>query len=200
MNADFLGNPPTFWANEPLWAKPGIPFPTTVLIEVKNVRHWIYPAHAELYQLLSKAANLQARFPNQRFIPVLVCRQVHYLTFQLAKTLGFVAYYMQIQPILSHSAIIASAVAEVRDELGYNLVQTADAHSGLVTTFSANLPKLALRTSERWAETAARVAPFAQRLRDPTLPHSTRRQLTRDLQATFREGGEEEEWDYDPSD
>lgn len=33
----------------------GLPLTITVLIEVKNLRHWIYPSHAELYQLLYKA-------------------------------------------------------------------------------------------------------------------------------------------------
>ncbi len=33
----------------------------TVPIEVKNIRHWIYPGAWELHQLLDKAARLQAR-------------------------------------------------------------------------------------------------------------------------------------------
>ena len=29
--------------------------PVTVLIEVKNIREWIYPSNAELYQLQARA-------------------------------------------------------------------------------------------------------------------------------------------------
>jgi hypothetical protein len=39
-----------------------------VLIEVKNLRHWIYPSSDEIFQLLDKAAQLQLRHPDQQFV------------------------------------------------------------------------------------------------------------------------------------
>lgn len=67
----------------------GVPVgPITVLFEVKNVRHWIYPASEEPYQLLYKAARLQKEHPSDRILPVLVCRRRHYWTRQLALNLS----------------------------------------------------------------------------------------------------------------
>lgn len=173
------------------------------MIEVKNVRHWIYPSHDELYQLLDKAARLQIKFPDQYFLPVLVCRRAHYLTFRLAKALGFIVFYMPIQPILPHSEILATAVQEVRDGLGYNLEQTESAHPYLVRAFQSTLPKQALEISQNWAANAETVANFAASLRDSTIPRSTRLKFARDLRTAFGELQEEaeerdEEWEYPP--
>jgi hypothetical protein len=62
---------------------------TALLVEAKNVRHWIYPADWEIFQLLDKAAQLQAQFPDQGFVPILVARRIQYLTFLMAEELGF---------------------------------------------------------------------------------------------------------------
>jgi hypothetical protein len=50
-----------------------------VLVEVKNIRSWIYRSTAELYQLLHKAARLQVDHPDQRFLPVLICGRAKYM-------------------------------------------------------------------------------------------------------------------------
>jgi hypothetical protein len=74
------------------------PIGVTVLVEAKNVRQWIYPGHAELFQLLDKAAQLQLANPRRRLVPVLVCRQAHYTTFRMAKDLGFRVLYTREHP------------------------------------------------------------------------------------------------------
>src|SRR5215217_3929630 len=56
-----------------------------VLIEVKNVHHWIYPSSDELYQILDKASRLQVALPDVDFVPVLVCRRGHPTLFKMAK-------------------------------------------------------------------------------------------------------------------
>ncbi|MER5917830.1 hypothetical protein ABT124_48000 [Streptomyces sp. NPDC001982] len=53
------------------------------LIEAKNLRLCIYPIHPELHQLLAKSASLQVANPGVSFVPVLVCRRAHYLTFRM---------------------------------------------------------------------------------------------------------------------
>jgi hypothetical protein len=76
-----------------------VPHTVTLLIEVKNIRHWIYPSSSELYQLLDKAAQLQCARPTQLFLPVLICRRVHYLTFLMAQALGFRFAYTKTHAI-----------------------------------------------------------------------------------------------------
>jgi hypothetical protein len=176
----------------------GLPVTTTVLIEVKNIRHWIYPSHHELYQLLHKAAQLQITLPNQRFLPVFVCRRAHYWTFLLAKALGFVVFYLPVQPILPHSEIDSAGVEEVKQELGYNLLQTDSSHPYLVKAFRSNLPKKALEVSELWSQNANDVIDFASQLRDDTISRLLRNQLSRELQAMFREMGPDEESEWEP--
>jgi len=63
-----------------------------VPIEVKNVRHWLYPIHDEIYQLLHKAAGLANACPEHPVVPILICRKAHYRTLQLARDLGFLVF------------------------------------------------------------------------------------------------------------
>lgn len=165
------------------------PVPITVLIEVKNIRHWIYPDSAEIYQLLDKAARLQQAHPNQLFVPVLVCRKVHYLTFRLAKSLGFIIFYFgnNIQPILPHSEVIPAHLQEVVEELDYQLIQTDGPLDSLSTQFNDTLPKDALAISKRWEIAGASLGGHYRLLRDPSLLPQRRRssmeQLKREMQA-----------------
>ena len=85
-----------------------LPIPITVLIEVKNIRDWIYPDAAELYQLLDKAARLQLAHPAQRLLPVLICRRAQYLTWLMAADLGFFVITTTSQAILPHSQSVGT--------------------------------------------------------------------------------------------
>lgn len=154
------------------------PMAVSILIEVKNVRHWIYPTSAEVFQLLDKAARLQHAHPTQLFVPVLVCRRGHYTLFRMAKDLGFIAFYTIVQPMLNHSTVEADAVAEVRDELGYmlELVQADEvqAHDFVTNGFTSVLPGSAARIAFRWQQTAPTLTPFYQDLRASALTPSQR--------------------------
>lgn len=48
-----------------------------VPFEVKNIRSWLYPNHAEIYQLLYKAARLATSHPHHPVLPILICRRAH---------------------------------------------------------------------------------------------------------------------------
>jgi hypothetical protein len=61
----------------------------TIPVEVKNLRDWMLPASPEVYQLLEKAAAVQAANPKAAIMPVLICRRVHFTLFRMAKDLGF---------------------------------------------------------------------------------------------------------------
>jgi hypothetical protein len=58
---------------------------TTVLVEAKNLRQWIYPRTQEMYQLLRKAVSLQVRHPEARFVPVLVPRRINRIIGTMAR-------------------------------------------------------------------------------------------------------------------
>jgi len=72
----------------------GLPGPTVAVpIEVKNLRDWLYPNNAEVYQLLTKAAKLQQARPGVPIMPLLIARRIHITTFRMFKDLG--AYGIQ---------------------------------------------------------------------------------------------------------
>ena len=142
----------------------------TLPIEVKNVRHWMYPSAWEIYQLLDKAARLLAQHPDHRLVPVLVCRRAHYTTFFMARDLGFLVFETILQPILPHSDVKETALTEVREELGYQLERTDDPLPLLTQSFRERVPEHAIRTATRWAATAPTLAPCLQQA-SPIITH-----------------------------
>lgn len=94
------------------------PYGVTALVEVKNVRDWIYPSSPELFQLLHKAAVIQNRHPDQSFLPVLVCRRAHTTTAFMAKDLGFFVIDTKRQYLAESSIIDLDHFREMTDELG----------------------------------------------------------------------------------
>jgi len=146
-----------------------LPVPITVLIEVKNIRDWIYPDAAELYQLLDKAARLQLAHPAQRLLPVLICRRAQYLTRLMAADLGFFVITTTSQAILPHSEVDEKAVEEVNQELNYNLLRSSEPHPFLVSQFTVTIPREAFHVATRWAQTAPHLARHFGPLRDSGL-------------------------------
>jgi hypothetical protein len=136
-----------------------------VVVEVKNVRSWIYPSTQELHQLLDKAARLQAAHPSRRFIPVLVCRRAHYLTNQMAEYLGF--YVISTKRQYVPPALDGRELAEVRSELGYDLEPyPTDPPPALVKHFTTTLQAVVARTASRWKPSAIHLAHHFAALRD----------------------------------
>jgi hypothetical protein len=134
------------------------PVVLTIPIEVKNLRGWLYPGADEIYQLIDKAVRLQQMHLSRAFVPVLVCRKAHYTTFLMARDLGFFVFQTKEQPILPHSTVSAEAIAEVRDELGYNLVQTEGAMPLITDAFRNVIPSKGREFAQRWAQVAAALA------------------------------------------
>jgi hypothetical protein len=140
----------------------------TVLIEVKNVRHWLYPTAIELFQLLDKAAQLQLAHPDRRFVPVIVCRRAQKLTFRMAKTLGFYVIDAHRQFMTPSADVHAVRLDEVRNELGYfDLITHDGALQYIVEHFEMHLPKVAERSASRWAMAAPLLADTFKALRRP---------------------------------
>lgn len=158
---------------------PETPIVLTVTIEVKNLRPWLYPTAVEIYQLLAKAATIQNRHPDRHITPVLVVRRVHYLTYRMAKHLGFLILDFDdaAQPIRNLESVDPTLVEEVRQELGYNLLLTnGDALPGLQRKFRYTIPNNATATAETWARMGPPLERHFDILRDRRLtgPHRER--------------------------
>jgi hypothetical protein len=157
----------------------------TVTMEVKNLRAWIYPNAPELFQLLDKAGRLQVAHPRRRFMPVLICRRAQYLTFCMAKHLGFFVLIFDrryaSQPIQPHWTINPEQLKEVRDELGYIFTLTDEAMPHLTRQFERTVPNEAPATAEQWARMAPGLVSYFTALRDERLQGGERDQALDEL-------------------
>lgn len=132
----------------------GIPqSPVTVVVEVKNLRSWIYPSSLELYQLLSKSSALQRAHPEQPIVGLLVCRRAHPTTYWMAKQLGFALIEMDTQ--FAGPADPAD-LDEVRNELYFTDIRPGSGPSLRVRDRLAKseLPRVISVIADNWRETA----------------------------------------------
>lgn len=127
-----------------------------VLVEAKNLREWVYPSASELYQLLAKASYLQMQRPDQPVVPVFVCRRLHHLAREMAFELGFYPIETKQQYIMPGRT--EQELAEVVDELGYNLTPSAEANRYMVRHFQQLIPQTALGVAGRWRRTSEAAA------------------------------------------
>jgi hypothetical protein len=165
-----------------------------VPIEVKNQRDWIHPTSRELYQLLDKAATLQAAQPAQPILPVLVTRRAARMAFMMAKQMGFFIVESRRQYI---SRVDDNALNEVRTELGFrDLMVQQGVDQKLVRLFGQVLPDGAADRADRWALTASDKAirgTFLELRLDSSLRRRAR--MVRDLrQLADRAGVNEGGW------
>jgi hypothetical protein len=139
---------------------------STVLVEVKNIRHTLYADAPELFELLDKASRVQLANPAEKIVPVLVCRWAHITAFRMAKDLGMVIADAWAQFLPDLAELDQRLVAEVRNELGFrDLIVTNDAYPRLVRLLATDLPAIALGAAQRFAQTAPIIAQYAPRLR-----------------------------------
>ncbi len=152
-----------------------------VPIEVKNVREWIYPSASELYQLLDKAARLQAAHPNLAIAPIIVCRRAPYFTMNMAKQLGFFVAQTRNQFVRRIAEVLGEdgrLLREVQRELGFDdLIATESVHLSLSRLYSKTFPSVALRTAERFALSAPILSRYAGSLRQDNLMYGEREEL-----------------------
>lgn len=132
----------------------GVPQVVTLMIEVKNIRSWIYPTSPELYQLLSKAVRVQQANPTAPMLPVLVCRRAHRTLMYMAKDLGFFVIETKRQPIGSTIDPGERAFLEVRNELMFtDLVPGLDAEPAVLRRIP-KLPGYASTGADLWRATS----------------------------------------------
>jgi hypothetical protein len=168
--------------------------PILAAIEVKNVRHWLYPSAQEIYQLLYKAARLQTENPGVSILPVLVCRRKHFLSLPFSRALGFYIIESRKQYLLPNTTVNPQAVNEVRDELGFEDLTVSDrSDPGLVKVFSEVLPRGALANVERWAQTGPALVDYFQALRGD-LSDSERTAIHEELKEAIDDLGIQVQW------
>jgi hypothetical protein len=154
----------------------------TLLLEVKNIRGWVYPQSLELYQVLHKACVLQQARPDQPIVPMLICRRAHITTFWMAKQLGFVVIDMRRQ---FTGEVDEHDVAEVRNELHFHdLVRGSDRSIRVYDRIRNTMPGICSDVAAVWKQTcmAAGYAPLFEQLRAKTRLLA-RRELMTELRA-----------------
>ncbi len=102
-----------------------------LLIEVKNVHHWIYPWDVQLWEFLEKVVDIVLSTPS---LPVFVCVRAAYQTFQMARDIGFFAAHWRTQYF--SPTIPQPDFQEILDEFGLVIEQydgVSDALVGFLT-------------------------------------------------------------------
>lgn len=160
----------------------GIPgAPVTLLLEVKNIRGWVYPQSIELYQVLNKACVLQRARPDQPVVPIFICRRAHVTTFWMAKQLGFVVIDMQRQ---FAGEVDEPDIAEVRNELHFHdLMRGSDRSIRVYDRLHTTLPTICTDVAAVWHQTcmSAGYATLFEQLRVPRTRLVARRELMTEL-------------------
>lgn len=174
----------------------GMPTLVTLLVEVKNIRQWIYPDYPGVFQLLHKAAVVQQARPDDLICPVLVCRRRSYKALAFAIDLGFYGIQARQQYLLPLSRIDERLMEEVRVELGFGDLRKRDgADPRLAERFiGQSLRGDALPAARRWAETAPALVDEFQTLRDENLPHADRMDLMDELRDHLDAFGPRPDW------
>lgn len=171
----------------------GIPGqPVTTIFEVKNIRSWIYPSAAELYQVLAKGVELQAAHPSQPILPVLVCRRAHQTTFWMAKQLGFMVIDMGRQ--FAGTAMTEDEVLEVRNELDFNDLYRGDGPSARVLDrLRDTIPGECADAAARWAQSTVDLGTYFTSLKQ-RMPSKQRHLIVDQLREASKARGDRGGW------
>jgi hypothetical protein len=150
---------------DPATALPGRPH--AVMIEVKNRRLTLYPRHAEVHQLLHKAAVVQNAHPDQPIVPMLICRRAHDRLFWMAKDLGFHVHQTRRQFLTLPPKTDVKYLEQIKDELALRdltLVSTTS-RPRIETVFTTTLPKHGSNIATRWAAVGSTLTTYYAQLR-----------------------------------
>lgn len=169
--------------------------PVTVLIEVKNVRGWIYPNSSEIYQVLFKCLVLKRNHPSVPVVPILACRAAHMTTFWMAKQLGFVVIDMGAQFV--GRQVEEGPLLEVRNELGFgDLTRLTGPSLRVRDRLRDHLPPYIQDVASVWdASTSdAEIARLITALHEPKLRSADRQVLVNEMRTANRALGRNGGW------
>lgn len=144
---------------------PATPVAITLMVEVKNTRHWHYDDSArdtdgDLRRFLRKAATVQKARPGALVCPVVVVRKAQQTLIDFGIQAGFVVASTERQLVLPDHDILRAPehFDQVRDELGYADLrllergQSTTYHRGIATK---HIPKNARASATLWQSTHA---------------------------------------------
>jgi hypothetical protein len=148
-----LSGPVDFAAFLTLADPAGAPWTCTALIEVKNVRQWMYPTDPEVVYFLARAARLQVERPELPVLPILVCRIRHDWTRRLGQAFGFFSVRFFNQWLKPDSAVTQTAVNAVSTELGYDDLRLGSyPNNALRKAMGESLHTYGRQTATRWQQ------------------------------------------------
>jgi len=159
-------------------------------IEVKNIRHWIYPNARELHQLLHKAALLQKRHEDVDICPILITRKKSFSANEMSRELGFRVLDVHKQFVLPVAEVDRQALVRIQEELGFkDLVAQDAAHAGLVSALK-NVATTALPNAHRWREFGPELIDHFDALREDLGPKAQAEAMQSLREAVLELGGE----------
>ncbi len=159
-------------------------------IEVKNIRHWLYPDQHELFQLLHKSALLQQANPDEPIHPVLITRKRAWLTERMSRDLGFRVIDLNRQFVLPIEDVDEEQVEEVRQELGYtDLIRSDAADQALTRVLAGSVRTTARMNAKLWREHGSKLAEHYEALRSTNLSRHDRKATMKELQEAADENG-----------
>lgn len=125
-----------------------MPVPVAVLVEMKNLRTWLYAKDPQVWQVLRKAQHLQLHDSSLNILPVLVCRRAHAQVRWMAQQLGFMVVETKANFI---GTVDEPDAQEVRIELQFVDVKVGAEPSGaLIKTFATTIPRYAAQYADTW--------------------------------------------------
>lgn len=143
--------------------------------------------------MLYKAARLQER-SDVDVVPVLICRRRHYLTYQHARALGFIAFETSRQYIYPAATIAAAKLQEVRSELGFgDLISSADPDDQIVRLFEETLPTYGPQIAQQWRDGGSQFVELYDSLRSQ-LSDAERSAVMDELHELMADAGLAPEW------
>jgi len=159
-------------------------------IEVKNIRHWLYPIHHELFQLLHKSALLQRDNPDEPIHPVLITRKRAWITEQMSRDLGFRVIDLNKQFVLPTEDVDERQVEEVRQELGYtDLTRSDKADPALTSVLAGSVRTTAQTNAKLWREHGSKLVEHYEVLRSTSLSQRGRDAAMDELREAADENG-----------
>jgi hypothetical protein len=168
---------------------------TTVLcpVEVKNIRHWVYPNASELHQLLHKAALLQIRHPDVPICPVLITRKKSFSANAMSRELGFRILNVDKQFVLPVAEVDREVLARLQTELGFIDLTAHDGQDPNLVRALASIGSTAATNAENWRLFGPELAEHFEALREdlePTREHAA----MDDLREAVRAAGGAARW------
>jgi hypothetical protein len=184
--ANLLGEPVqggpldnAFWAS--IVNSVGLPVDTVLCpVEVKNIRHWVYPNADELHQLLHKSALLQILHPDLNICPVLITRKKSFSANAMSRELGFRILDVHKQFVLPIAEVDRAALEAMQTELGFiDLVAYDGIDDGLVKSLQS-VANTAMANASRWRTYGPELVDHFEELRSglsPAAEHTAMEEL-----------------------